>query len=145
MTKRRIENAFHIAKSVCRKAGGRLYPLEDRANWHENADYKKTGGKLSQMSPDAFLARAKPLDMDADDKKIVKKFKGHINSGKKVDPAAIYPEGGQNGRHHAMAAKKLGIKKIPVLTWPKKSEGGTIVDNALMLVSPKAKRQRGRP
>jgi hypothetical protein len=125
--------------------GGFTYPLDDRSNWNENADYQKTGGTLKHMSPDAFLDKAKPLDMGADDKKSIDKFKKEIKTGHKVDPAAIYPEGGQDGRHHVAAAKKLGIKSVPVITWPKKTDGGSIVDRALVLTSKKAKSQRGRP
>lgn len=124
---------------------GFTYPLDDRSNWSENADYQKTGGKLTRMSPDAFLNKVEPFDGNKKDKKSIKKFKKQIKLGKKVDPAAIYPEGGQDGRHHVVAAKKLGIKSVPVITWPKKTDGGSIVDRALVLTSKKAKSQRGRP
>ena len=125
--------------------GGRTYPIDDKSDWNENKNYKKTGGELTHMSPDAFLARTEPLKMDHDDKKAIHHFKKKLENGEKLDPAAIYPEGGQDGRHHAMAAKKLGIKKIPVLTWPKKAEGGSIVDRAIMVMSKQAKGPRGRP
>ena len=125
--------------------GGRTYPIDDKSDWSENKNYKKTGGKLTHMSPDAFLARTEPLKMDHDDKKAIHHFKKKLENGEKLDPAAIYPEGGQDGRHHAMAAKKLGIEKIPVLTWPKKAEGGSIVDRAIMVMSKQAKSPRGRP
>jgi hypothetical protein len=124
---------------------GLTYPLDDRSNWSENADYQKTGGKLTRMSPDAFLSKVEPLDNNKKDKKTVKKLKKQIKAGKKVDPAAIYPKGGQDGRHHVAAAKKLGIKSVPVITWPKKAGGGSIVNQALMLTSKQAKSQRGRP
>lgn len=136
MSKRHTANALHIAK----------FPLGPQSEWKDNADYKKTGGKMSRMSPEKFLDKVEPLDMGVDDRKKIKKFKKKIKKGKLVDhPMAIYPAGGQDGRHHAMAAKELGIKTVPVLTWPKKASGGTIVDKALMLVSQKAKGQRGRP
>jgi len=121
------------------------YPLDDRSNWNENGNYQETGGHIIHMSPDAFLHKAAPLEDEKKDKKSIKKFKKQIKRGKKVDPAAIYPKGGQDGRHHAAAAKKLGIKSIPVITWPKKAGGGSIVNRALMLTSKQAKSQRGRP
>lgn len=34
-----------------------------------------------------------------------------------VDPLALYASGKEDGRHRAVAAKELGIKKVPVLTW----------------------------
>jgi hypothetical protein len=125
--------------------GGRAYPLDDQSKWEENTDYEKTGGKMTHMSPDAFLARAEPLKMDHDDKKAIHQFKKKMEKGEKVNPAAIYPEGGQDGRHHAMAAKKLGMEKIPVLTWPKKASGGSIADRAIMVMSKQAKSPRRRP
>ena len=125
--------------------GGSVYPLDDKSNWNENVDYQKTGGKLEHMSPNTFLNKTKSLNMDKDDKKSIDKFKKKIKTGKKVDPAAIYPEGGQDGRHHVAAAKKLGIKSVPVITWPKKAGGGSIVNRALVLTSKQAKRPRGRP
>jgi len=134
------------AQPLARKSGGRVFPLEPQSEWKDNSDYKKTGGKMTHMAPGEFLKKVEPLDMGSDDRAKIKKFKKKIKKGKPVDhPMAIYPAGGQDGRHHAMAAKELGIKSVPVLTWPKKAKGGTIVDKALMLLSQKAQRQRGRP
>ena len=61
-----------------------------------------------------------------------------MKKGEKLDPVAIYPDGHPNGRHRAHAAEKLGIKKIPVVTWTKKRGGGSVVNKALMIVSKKA-------
>jgi hypothetical protein len=83
--------------------------------------------------------------MDKDDKKVIHHFKKKMKDGHSLDPLALYPEKGQDGRHRAIAAKELGIKKVPVITWPKKAGGGSIVDRALVLTSKQAKRQRGRP
>jgi hypothetical protein len=68
-----------------------------------------------------------------------------MKKGEKFDPVAIYPDGHPNGRHRAHAAKKLGIDKIPVVTWDKKKGGGSVVERALMVVSKKAVSHRGRP
>ena len=124
---------------------GLTYQLDDKSNWDENADYQKTGGRLTRLSPNAFLNKVEPLGKSKKDKKAVKKFKKQIKAGKKSDPAAIYPEGGQDGRHHAKAAKELAIKSIPVITWSDKATGGSITDSALMLLSKKANCRRGRP
>jgi hypothetical protein len=56
----------------------------------------------------------------------------------------LYPGNGQDGRHRAHAAKQLGIKKVPVITWPSKANGGSIVKHALVVTSKKANRQPGR-
>lgn len=47
--------------------------------------------------------------------------------------------------HYGKPPKKLGTDKILASTCTKKAAGGTIVDKALMLMSSKAKRPRGRP
>jgi len=140
---------------VGRKSGGmvgkalaisdkRLYKMRDHKDWSEHKDFDETGGKLSQMSPDEFLKKSKPLNMDHDDKHIIHHFKKKLEHGHKLDPLALYSGGGQDGRHRAHAAKQLGINKIPVITWPSKAHGGSIVDRALVVTSKKANRQPGR-
>jgi hypothetical protein len=114
------------------------YPLRDHTDWEEAHDYEKSGGELHYNSPEDYLDEVKPLNMDHEDKDIIHHFKKQIKHGEKLDPVAIYPDGHPNGRHRAHAAKKLGIKKIPVVSWPHKKEGGSIVDRALMLTSRKA-------
>jgi hypothetical protein len=121
------------------------YPLRHHIDWEEAHDYEKAGGKLTHMSPDEYLARVKPLNMDHDDKHIIHHFKKQMEKGEKFDPIAIEKDGHPNGRHRAHAAKKLGIKSIPVVILPKKRGGGSVVDKALMLTSKKAASRRGRP
>jgi hypothetical protein len=121
------------------------YLMRDHKDWSEHGDFEKTGGKLSHMSPDEFLGKSKPLNMDGDDKNLIHHFKKKIEKGHKLDPLALYPGKGQDGRHRAHAAKQLGIKKVPVITWPSKAKGGSIVERALVLTSKPASRQRGRP
>jgi hypothetical protein len=114
------------------------YPLRHHTDWEEAHDYEKTGGKLGYESPGDYLKRVNPLNMDHDDKQIIHHFEKQIEKGEKLDPVAIYPDGHPNGRHRAEAAKKAGVKKIPVVTWPaKKNAGGPIVDRALMVISKK--------
>ena len=116
------------------------YPLRNHTDWEEAHDYEKSGGKLTHMSPDQFLSKVDPLKMTAEDKKKIQHFKNEMRSGTSLDPLAIEKGGQPNGRHRAHAAEKLGIKKVPVVTWPKKEKGGSVVDRALMLTSKKAKR-----
>jgi hypothetical protein len=122
------------------KSGGSVYPLRKHHEWNEHGDFEKNGGELGSMSPDEFLKKTKPLNMDDNDKKLIHHFKHKMKHGHHLDPLAIYPGGkGQDGRHRAQAAKELGIKEIPVITWPeKKNKGGSVVDRALMLTSKKA-------
>jgi hypothetical protein len=132
------------------KRGGRIYPLRHHTDWEEAHDYEKSGGKLVHMSPDQYLKRVKHLDMDDHDEHLIHHFTKQMENGEKFDPLAIYPDNHPNGRHRAHAAKKLGIKKVPVVTWPKeksvkRKSGGPVVDQALMLTSKKAASRRGRP
>lgn len=114
------------------------YPLRDHTDWEEAHDYEKSGGKLHYESPDKYLENTEPLDMGTKDKRVIQHFEKQMEHGEKMDPVAVLPDGHPNGRHRAHAAKKLGIKKIPVVSWPKKNKGGSIVDRALMLTSKKA-------
>jgi hypothetical protein len=51
-------------------------------------------------------------------------------SGRKLDPLKIDAQGREDGRHRAHAAKELGIKQVPVLTWPRAvhADGGEVAD-----------------
>jgi hypothetical protein len=119
--------------------GGEVYeyPLRHHKDWEEAHDYEKSGGIFQFEEPEKYLSQVKPLKMDHEDKELIHHFEHQMEKGEKLDPVAIYPDGHPNGRHRAEAAKKLGINKIPVVTWPKKKGGGSIVDRALMLLSKK--------
>ena len=71
------------------------------------------------MSPDQYLSKVKPLDIDDVSRDNIDDLKNHIKSGRKLDPLKIYPSGKEDGRHRAHAAKELGIKKVPVVVWKK--------------------------
>jgi hypothetical protein len=90
------------------------------------------------MSPDEFLSRTQSVDMNGDAKKTIKKFKRKMEKGKHLNPLAIFPAGGQDGRHRAHAAKALGIKKVPVIVWPEKKGSGSSVNSAAKSSSKKA-------
>ena len=134
-------------KVVERKKGDKVsaYPLKPDNEGRKHAGYSETGGKMKWMAPSKFLEQSEKMQMDKGDKKSIKKFRKKMEKGRKLNPLALYPSGGQDGRHRATAAEKLGIKKVPVITWPGKAEGGSIVDRALMVASKSANRQRGRP
>jgi hypothetical protein len=84
------------------------------------------------MSPDEYLRRVKHLNMDHEDHHLIHHFAKQMEKGEKFDPLAIYPDNHPNGRHRAHAAKKLGVKSIPVVVWPKhKANGGPVTPRAL--------------
>ena len=102
------------------RAEDKKYPIEDEGKWYGDGDYKQRGGVVVEMTPDEFLSRAKPLEMDEETRENVDDLKRHIQEGKKLDPLAIYENNVTNvrasdGRHRAIAAKELGLEKVPVL------------------------------
>ncbi|CAB5219894.1 hypothetical protein UFOVP231_9 [uncultured Caudovirales phage] len=138
-----IKKALDVVE---RKNGGKVkYQLKPDNDSRKHAGYKDDGGRMTWMSPDKFLDQTQKMEMDKKDKKSIKRFEKKIKKGKKLNPLAIYSSGGQDGRHRATAAKHEGISKVPVITWPKKAGGGSIVDRALVVASKPANRQRGRP
>lgn len=99
--------------------GGRVYPLDDRSGWYGDANYEQTGGNLVMMSPDEYLSKVRPLNIDEASRDNIDDLKQHILSGRKLDPLKIDARGREDGRHRAHAARELGIKQVPVLTWPR--------------------------
>jgi murein DD-endopeptidase MepM/ murein hydrolase activator NlpD len=130
-----------LTPPAARKDGGRVghitYNLDPDIHGRKHSGYSKEGGRITWMSPEEFLAKVpQKLRLDRKSEKTVEHFKDKIKKGKKLNPLAIFPNnGGQDGRHRAMAAKELGIKKVPVIQWP---PGHTVVSRALMLTSKKA-------
>lgn len=110
------------------------YPIADRGEWYADADYKARGGKLVEMSPDEFLNRAKPLEIDETARDNIDDLKEHIQSGRTLDPLVIYGADktkvrNADGRHRAVAAKELGIKTVPVLDFVKAEAKGERIED----------------
>ena len=76
-------------------------------------DAKKS--KLKKMKPDAFLKKARKLAVSEGDRGIIDKFKSDIKSGEPMGPLKLYPDGREDGRHRATAAKELGLDEVPVI------------------------------
>ncbi len=110
------------------RGSGNAYPIAPRSEWYADANYEQTGGRLVYMTPDEYLAQVRPLQMDEATRENIEDLKQHIQSGKTLDPLAIYTSGREDGRHRAMAAKELGISQVPVLVW-----GGADADVDAML------------
>ena len=94
---------------------GLQYPMADRNEWYGDADYKARGGRMVMMTPDEYLKRVRPLDIDEGSRDNIDDLKNHILSGRTLDPLVIYEDGKEDGRHRAHAAKELGIKQVPVI------------------------------
>ena len=69
------------------------------------------------MTPDAFLQQSRPLTIDEVSRENIDLLKQHMESGKTLDPLALYKNMLEDGRHRANAAKELGIEEVPVLNW----------------------------
>ncbi len=102
---------------VDRSRAGRQYPLAPRSEWYGEANYETAGGRMVQMSPDEFLAQGRPLKVDETSRENIDDLKRHILDGKTLDPLKLYEGGKEDGRHRAIAAKELGIARVPVVTF----------------------------
>jgi hypothetical protein len=91
------------------------YPMEDKGKWWANEDFAQRGGQIVTMSPDEFLSQVRPLEVDEASRDNIDDLKNMMQSGRKLDPLAIYADGKEDGRHRATAAKELGMDTIPVL------------------------------
>jgi hypothetical protein len=76
--------------------------------------YEEFGGQLTYMTPDEYLSRVRPLELDDVSLENIASLKSHVQSGGKLDPLHIYKDGKEDGRHRAYMAKELGIEQIPV-------------------------------
>ena len=93
------------------------YPLDDFDNWWGDRTYKEQGGSMFEMSPDEYLGQVKPLKMDDETLENIDDLVDHMQSGRKLDPLVIYADGKEDGRHRALAAKKLGLNTVPVIDY----------------------------
>ena len=131
MDPRDVTHQFVRGQAPLLATGGRAaptYPMAPRDQWYGDANYAQTGGKLTSMSPDQFLDQVRPLEIDEASRDNIDDLKNHIQAGRRLDPLQIAANGKEDGRHRAHAAKELGIKRVPVLTWPreKRAKGGPV-------------------
>jgi hypothetical protein len=60
--------------------------MADRSEWYGDANYQRTGGQIVHMSPDEYLSKVRPLDIDEASRDNIDDLKNHIMSGRKLDP-----------------------------------------------------------
>ena len=104
-----------IAKDAQEAVPAMEYPIAPIDEWYGEANYQQTGGKMKNMSPDEFLSSVRPLDIDEGSRDNIDDLKNHMMSGRTLDPLNIFASGKEDGRHRAVAAKELGIQKVPVI------------------------------
>lgn len=114
-------NTAPVKKDHIQKLISEDYPLahKDKDGWYSDGDYEARGGKMTHMHPDEYLKKVRPLKIDDSSRENIDDLKNHIKAGRKLDPLKIYADGKEDGRHRAHAAKELGIKKVPVVEFPR--------------------------
>ncbi len=103
---------------------GLEYPMadRDRDGWWSDGTYEVMGGKIVMMSPDEYLSRVRPLDLDDESEENIEELMDRISNGLPLDPLKIYSDGKEDGRHRAHAAKRLGVEEVPVIVFPPLNE-----------------------
>jgi hypothetical protein len=97
----------------------RKYPMAPEGSWYGEGTYKADGGRIVEMSPDEYINRVRPLEIDESSRENIDLLKKHIEDGGELDPLLIRANGKEDGRHRAYAAKELGIGKVPVIVYDK--------------------------
>jgi hypothetical protein len=72
---------------------------------------------MMEMSPQGYLEKVRPLEIDDVSRENIDDLKAHIESGRPLDPLVIYGDGKEDGRHRAYAAMGLGISRVPVIVF----------------------------
>ena len=104
--------------------------------------YEEFGGQLTYMTPDEYLSRVRPLELDETSLENIASLKSHVQSGGKLDPLHIYKDGKEDGRHRAYMAKELGIEQIPVALHTEANNlGQNIPLDALSLLAEQQRKQ----
>lgn len=89
---------------------GPVYPLAE-----PGTRYEETDRPVTWMTPDEYLARVRPLEIDEGSRDNIDDLKEHIKAGRTLDPLHIRADGKEDGRHRAHAARELGIERVPVI------------------------------
>ena len=74
-----MANIISTIKKVVREARikGR-YPLAPKGEWYSDSNYKTTGGKATHMSPDEYLSKVRPLDIDDSSRDNIDDLKNYL-------------------------------------------------------------------
>ena len=141
LTKVRISKAEkNIGDTTVKKVGDMKYETKigkykitwDKHTYLDNYGYDSGKPELTVMSPSEFLNKATSLPEDMQSRKSIDYWKEQYSKGgsKEEVSFSIFLEkekgvftGEHEGRHRALAAKELGIEKIPVLVLDRDKRG----------------------
>jgi len=86
---------------------------------YEFSNFEEMGGRIVYMTPDQYLSATKPLDVDESSQDNIDDLASRMRKGERIDPPRLTLEGdlvtAHDGRHRAMAARKIGVKRMPVI------------------------------
>ena len=102
------------------------------------SNYEAVGGRMVEFTPDQFLALSSDMPIDAEVRENADDLAQMMLDGQRIDPPylVVRDDGvvdSHDGRHRALAAKQLGIGKIPVLLM---GEGGTAFPSTVRSIRP---------
>ena len=94
------------------------YPIADPP-LYGHSNYRSTGGKLVEMRAKEYIRITPPLTIDEESEENIEILAEMIENGDEIDPPVLFMRGesviDHDGRHRAYAARRLGIKWIPVI------------------------------
>lgn len=100
------------------KKAMRGYPAE-MPPIYSDMDFAARGGQVANTTPDDFLSKVRPLDLDDESIENIAELRRHVEQGGRLDPPVIYVENGEivkhDGRHRAHLAKQMGMSELPVI------------------------------
>lgn len=117
-----VDLETQAAEAVDAAVAPQAYLIAPRSEWQGEANFEQNDGALVEMTPDEYLAAARPLTMDAESRENVDILKEHIQRGGTLDPLKFFNGGKEDGRHRAIAAKELGIASVPVVVFGDQKE-----------------------
>lgn len=95
------------------------YPMAHPDEWYGHCEYEKAGGRLVGVSPAAYIAEVRSLQIDEASRDCIDDLKNHIRALRPIDPVLIMSNGAEDGRHRAHACRELGILSLPVIAYDK--------------------------
>lgn len=108
---------YRVPMAHGRTAEVDAYPMAHPDEWYGHCQYEMAGGRLVGVSPAAYIAEVRSLQIDEESRDCIDNLKDHIRASRPIDPVLIMPNGAEDGRHRAHACCELGIQSLPVIAY----------------------------